>query len=132
MASVNKDNTQLRLYEVNNEVKNSKSSHSAVTTLPPHYCLYFTPRIIILLVRKLCHPIGVRTLSSYWCKNTVILLVDQLQARVDMGGGCLGALSADATRQLDVLRHDRHSLSVDRTQVCILKQTDQVRLAGFL
>jgi len=44
----------------------------------------------------------------------------------------LGTLSADATGQLDVLGHDRHSLGVDRAQVGVLKETDQVGLGRLL
>ena len=44
----------------------------------------------------------------------------------------LRALAADAARQLDVLRHDRHALGVDRAQVRVLEEADQVRLGGLL
>jgi len=40
----------------------------------------------------------------------------------------LGALPADAARQLDVLGHNRHALGVDGAQVAVLKEADQVRL----
>ena len=45
---------------------------------------------------------------------------------------CLGALSADAASQLDVLGHDRDTLGVDGAQVGVLEQADQVSLAGLL
>ena len=44
----------------------------------------------------------------------------------------LGALSADAAGQLDVLGHDGDTLGVDGAQVGVLEQTDQVGLAGLL
>ena len=40
--------------------------------------------------------------------------------------------SADAPGQLDVLGHDGHPLGVDGAQVGVLKQTDEVGLAGLL
>ncbi len=44
----------------------------------------------------------------------------------------LSALSADAAGQLDVFGHDGDSLGVDGAQVGVLKQTDQISLAGLL
>jgi len=44
----------------------------------------------------------------------------------------LGALSSDSTGELDVLRHDRHPLGVNRAQVGVLEKTHQVRLGRFL
>ena len=44
----------------------------------------------------------------------------------------LSAFSADSPGQLDVLRHDGHAFSVDRAQVGILKQTNQIGLGRFL
>ena len=44
----------------------------------------------------------------------------------------LRALAADAPRQLDVLRHDRHPLGVDGAQVRVLEEADQVRFARLL
>ncbi len=44
----------------------------------------------------------------------------------------LSALSTDAAGQLDVFGHDSDSLGVDGAQVGVLKQTDQVSLAGLL
>ena len=46
--------------------------------------------------------------------------------------GSLSSLSSDATRQLDVLGHDGHSLGVDGAQVGVLEQADQVSLGGLL
>ena len=43
----------------------------------------------------------------------------------------LSSLSSDSSSQLDVLGHDRDSLGVDRAQVGVLEQADQVALAGF-
>ena len=39
---------------------------------------------------------------------------------------CLGALTTDAAGQLDILGHDRHALGVDRAQVRVLKEADEV------
>ena len=44
----------------------------------------------------------------------------------------LSSLSSDPSSQLDVLGHDRDSLGVDRAQVGVLEQADQIALAGFL
>ncbi len=44
----------------------------------------------------------------------------------------LGPLATDATSQLNVLGHDGNTLGVDGAQVCVLKQADQVGLAGLL
>jgi hypothetical protein len=44
----------------------------------------------------------------------------------------LGALSADSAGQLDVLRHNGDSLSVDGAQVGVLEETNQVSLRGLL
>jgi len=42
------------------------------------------------------------------------------------------ALATDAAGQLDVLGHDRHALGVDRAQVGVLEEADQVRLGRLL
>eukprot|EP00964_Phaeocystis_antarctica_P113979 scaffold77957_cov68-Phaeocystis_antarctica.AAC.3 len=42
------------------------------------------------------------------------------------------ALATDATGQLDVLGHDGHALGVDRAQVGVLEEANQVRLGGLL
>src|SRR5271155_2947867 len=44
----------------------------------------------------------------------------------------LSALAAYATRQLDVLGHDRHALGVDRAQVGVFEEADEVGLARLL
>ena len=44
----------------------------------------------------------------------------------------LGTLATDSARQLDVLRHDGDALGVNRAQVGVFEQTDQVGLGGFL
>ena len=44
----------------------------------------------------------------------------------------LSALTADAAGQLDVLGHDGDALGVDRAQVGVLEQADQVRLRSLL
>ena len=45
---------------------------------------------------------------------------------------CLSALATDAAGQLDVLGHDRHALGVDRAQVGVLEEADEVRLGRLL
>ena len=44
----------------------------------------------------------------------------------------LSALSTDAASQLDILRHDGNTLSVNGTQVGVLEESNQVGLGGFL
>ena len=44
----------------------------------------------------------------------------------------LCSLSTDSSGQLDVLGHDGDTLGVDGAQVGVLKQTDEVSLAGLL
>ena len=44
----------------------------------------------------------------------------------------LRSLSADAAGELDVLGHDRDALGVDRAQVGVLEESDEVRLGGLL
>src|SRR3978361_2418217 len=44
----------------------------------------------------------------------------------------LGSFAANAPGQLDVLRHDGHSLGVNGAQVGVLEETDQISLAGLL
>lgn len=44
----------------------------------------------------------------------------------------LGTLTTDAPGQLDVLGHDGDTLGVDGAQVGVLKETDEVSLAGLL
>ena len=45
---------------------------------------------------------------------------------------CLSSLTTDTTGQLDVLWHDGDTLGVDSAQVGVLKQTNQISLAGLL
>jgi len=47
-------------------------------------------------------------------------------------GASLRALTADAASELDVLGHDRHALGVNRAQVRVLEQADEVRLGRLL
>ena len=49
-----------------------------------------------------------------------------------VGRDFLSPLTTDSAGQLDVLGHDGDTLSVDGAQVGVLKETDQVSLAGFL
>ena len=44
----------------------------------------------------------------------------------------LGALATDAARKLNVLGHDGHALGVDRAQVGVLEQADEVGLTHLL
>ena len=44
----------------------------------------------------------------------------------------LSSFSSDTTSKLNVLGHDGDALGVDGAQVGVLKQADQVALAGFL
>lgn len=44
----------------------------------------------------------------------------------------LSAFATNATGQLDVFRHDRHSLGVNGAQVSVLEKTHQVSFASFL
>ena len=44
----------------------------------------------------------------------------------------LGTFATDTTSELDVLRHDGHTLGVNGAQVRIFKETHQVGLTGFL
>ena len=44
----------------------------------------------------------------------------------------LSSFTTDSSCQLDVLGHDRNSFGVDRAQVSVFEQTDQVALASFL
>jgi hypothetical protein len=43
-----------------------------------------------------------------------------------------GVFATDAAGELDVLGHDGHSLGVDRAQVGVLEDANQVRLGGLL
>jgi hypothetical protein len=45
---------------------------------------------------------------------------------------CLSTLSTDAASQLDVLRHDGDTLSVNSTQVSVFEQAYKVSLGRFL
>ena len=47
-------------------------------------------------------------------------------------GRRLRALATDAAGELDVLRHDGHSLGVDGSQVGVLEKADKVSLSGLL
>jgi histone H3 len=44
----------------------------------------------------------------------------------------LSTFTTDTTGQLNVLRHDGNTLSVDGTQVGVFKQTNEVSLRGLL
>ena len=44
----------------------------------------------------------------------------------------LSAFASDSSRQLNILRHDGDSLGVDRAQVGVFEQANQVRFGRFL
>ena len=44
----------------------------------------------------------------------------------------LGTLSADAAGELNVFRHDGHTLGVDGAEICVLEESNQVCFACFL
>ncbi|KAF4350065.1 hypothetical protein G4B88_000326 [Cannabis sativa] len=44
----------------------------------------------------------------------------------------LSSLASDSTSQLNILWHDRNSLSVDRTEISVFEETDQVSFGSFL
>ena len=69
------------------------------------------------LISRQRYLVLIRTCLCEWCESVT---------------GRLGTLSADAARQLDVLGHDGDTLGVDGAQVGVLKQADQVSLAGLL
>ena len=50
----------------------------------------------------------------------------------EVGLGKLSTLSTDTAGKLDVLGHDGDTLGVDSTQVGVLKEADEVSLAGLL
>ena len=45
---------------------------------------------------------------------------------------CLSSFTTDSSGQLHILRHDGHTLGMDRAQVSIFEQSNQVRFASFL
>jgi len=45
---------------------------------------------------------------------------------------CLGTFAANTTGKLDVFRHDGNTLGMNGTQVCVFKQSDQVRFRCLL
>ena len=79
----------------------------------------------------------VHKLSCSGCTSTYIGQIDGWVAFKKAGlvgvehTVSLNLLSLDSSSQLDVLAHDRDSLGVDRAQVGVLEQADQVALAGF-
>jgi hypothetical protein len=70
-------------------------------------------------------------------RNTELLLSRSrrggpLHAKLPASGARLRALAADAARELDVLGLDRHALRVDRAEVRVLEEADEVRLRRLL
>ena len=62
-------------------------------------------------------------------KFRFVFLVGVLQL---LTKGHLAAFSTDATGQLNVLGHDRHTLGVNGAQVGVFEQTNEVGFRGFL
>ena len=65
-------------------------------------------------------------------KKAESLLDKEVQVQEVQGCASLGALSTDAAGELDVLGHDGDTLGMDGAQVGVLKQSDEVSLAGLL
>jgi hypothetical protein len=55
-----------------------------------------------------------------------------LSVRQLQGASYLGAFATNTAGELDILGHDSDTLGVNRAQVGILKETNQVSLGGFL
>jgi hypothetical protein len=55
-----------------------------------------------------------------------------IKKRSCTGAHRLGPLATDAARKLDVLGHDGDTLGVDRAEVGVLEQANEVRLCGLL
>ena len=70
--------------------------------------------------------------SIRWCLKTPGGDAGTAQPAAGARAGRLRALATDAARQLDVLGLDRHALGVDRREVGVLEEADQVRLGGLL
>jgi hypothetical protein len=71
-------------------------------------------------------PPAVDSLLRHVCGSEKSLLLFAIAAL------SLSTFSADSARQLDVLGHDGHALCVDRAQVRVLEQADEVGLARLL
>lgn len=55
------------------------------------------------------------------------------KTRIDAGQpNCLGTFPADSASQLNVLRHDGHSLGVNGAEVGVFEKTNQIGLASLL
>ena len=59
-------------------------------------------------------------------------MINRIICLDNVATNCLGPLSPYPTGQLDVFGHDGDTFGVDGAQVCVLKQTHQVSLTGFL
>ena len=65
-------------------------------------------------------------------RNFQRVVVEAFANQLEQTVVILRAFTADAARELDVFRHDRHALGVDRAQVGIFEQPNQVRLGRLL
>ena len=71
----------------------------------------------------------VERILSIFC---LFLIVLSSETRLLEKTNFLSAFASDASRQLNILRHDRDSLGVDRAQVGVFEQANQVRFGRFL
>lgn len=62
--------------------------------------------------------------------QTGLTLIHKADSLIERHG--LRPLAANTTRELNVLRHNCHTLCVDSAKVRVLEKTDQVRLGGLL
>jgi histone H3 len=71
----------------------------------------------------------VERILSIFC---LFLIVLSSETRLLEKTNFLSAFASDSSRQLDILRHDGDSLGVDRAQVGVFEQANQVRFGRFL
>ena len=69
-------------------------------------------------------------ISVIWVETRVSCLSST--AKSHQLGKDLRSLATDTAGKLNILRHDRHTLGVDSTQVGIFEKTNQVSLSSFL
>ena len=113
--------------KLNRFTNNSDSQHPRLTALPFslrfvmifslmfHYLNSIRKRVFPLSI--LIHPFAIKECCIY---ETFLISQAGLE------------LPSDTTGQLDILRHDGDTLSVDSTQVTIFKETNQVIFGSFL
>lgn len=58
--------------------------------------------------------------------------LDERRFRGSRAARRLSTLATNSSRQLNILRHYRDTFSMDRAQVCVLEQPDQVGFGGLL